>query len=585
MTNTRQRSARMRILRTPLSGLPRRGWSRGRSSGPILVALLLASLSAGCKDLTGSPGLPSGTANPGSYANKAGALGMRNAAVFQLEHGLHQYLEDAGLLTDELEDLRTGASAGVLAQGGGINDPLDERILPPGVTVASYSWLQGFRTAAAQARGALAAYDTAPADTATAKVLRGELYALEGYADILLADLFCSGVPLSTLDFQKDFTYAPSSTTTQVYQAALAKLDTALVLARASDSVVHLAQVLKGRAYLALNNYPVAADDVTTVPTGFRYMVTAFWNSGGGSGGFTNVIVDGTVSNAEGIHGVPFLNGDPRSAVDTLAQPGSNGDGTPFIPLTTPVKYRSQDGANPNAPFPLASGTEARLIEAEATLQRGDTATWLTDMNQLRTTGTTTTANVPDTLVDTIGYTGCTSLNVCDDNTGIPAGVSYAAYTLVDSVLLTIPDPSPEIDACRANTPNHNFPCSTPYMYIYADPAHTHQVTVWQAGTGGVAGLPPLTDPGTPAAQVALLFQERAYWLFLDGHRQGDLRRLLRQYNKPLYGLAFNDQSKVYPTGTYLAPGTGLYGFDVTAPIPTAEAANPSFHGCLSRDP
>ena len=83
------------------------------------------------------------------------------------------------------------------------------------------------------------------------------------------------------------------------------------------------------------------------------------------------------------------------------------------------------------------------------------------------------------------------------------------------------------------------------------------------------------TDPGTPDARVSLLFQERAYWLFATGHRQGDLRRLIRQYGR--------SQDQVYPTGQYLGGGTGLYGSDVTAPIPSGEDANPLFHGCSNR--
>ena len=52
--------------------------------------------------------------------------------------------------------------------------------------------------------------------------------------------------------------------------------------------------------------------------------------------------------------------------------------------------------------------------------------------------------------------------------------------------------------------------------------------TLWVAGTGGVAKLGPLQDPGTPDGRVDLLFHERAFWLYLTGHRQGDLRRLIR---------------------------------------------------------
>jgi hypothetical protein len=85
-----------------------------------------------------------------------------------------------------------------------------------------------------------------------------------------------------------------------------------------------------------------------------------------------------------------------------------------------------------------------------------------------------------------------------------------------------------------------------------------------------------LTDPGSDSARVSLLFAERASWLYLTGHRQGDLRRLIRQYMR--------DESAVYPVGEYLAPGQGIYGSDVTAPIPSSEIPNPLFHGCIDRE-
>jgi hypothetical protein len=99
--------------------------------------------------------------------------------------------------------------------------------------------------------------------------------------------------------------------------------------------------------------------------------------------------------------------------------------------------------------------------------------------------------------------------------------------------------------------------------------------TLWHAGTGGVAGLAPLDDPVDPDARVTMLFRERAYWLFLTGHRQGDLRRLVRQYGR--------QSQNVYPTGIY--PGAhNVYGSDVTAPIPGAErVSNTLFTGCRNR--
>jgi len=88
--------------------------------------------------------------------------------------------------------------------------------------------------------------------------------------------------------------------------------------------------------------------------------------------------------------------------------------------------------------------------------------------------------------------------------------------------------------------------------------------------------LPALSDPGSDAARVDLLFRERAAWLYLTGHRQGDLRRLIRHYGR--------SQGDVYPTGPYQAALTGVYGGDVDAPIPPEERKyNPRFTGCFAR--
>jgi hypothetical protein len=97
------------------------------------------------------------------------------------------------------------------------------------------------------------------------------------------------------------------------------------------------------------------------------------------------------------------------------------------------------------------------------------------------------------------------------------------------------------------------------------------------AGSGGVAGLAPLTDAGTASARVDQLFRERAFWLFGRGHRVGDLRRLIRDYNRPA--------NAVFPTGTWHKGGN--YGNDVTIPVPFAELNNPNVAGgevCLNRE-
>jgi starch-binding outer membrane protein, SusD/RagB family len=81
------------------------------------------------------------------------------------------------------------------------------------------------------------------------------------------------------------------------------------------------------------------------------------------------------------------------------------------------------------------------------------------------------------------------------------------------------------------------------------------------------AGLAPLTDPGSAAARVDALFRERAFWLFGAGHRLGDLRRLVRQYQRPA--------ESVYPTGAFVKGGE--YGTDVSFPVPQSEENNPNY--------
>lgn len=62
-----------------------------------------------------------------------------------------------------------------------------------------------------------------------------------------------------------------------------------------------------------------------------------------------------------------------------------------------------------------------------------------------------------------------------------------------------------------------------------------------------VAALPPLTDPGTADARLNLLMAERAMWLYMTGHRQGDLRRLAHVYRR--------DPTTLWPIGVYSNPG------------------------------
>lgn len=474
-----------------LRELVRRRTSRSAVASGLGVLLVMLGVGlAGCSALTGDQPLPAGTADPGSVANAVGAAGMVASARAQFQWALALFIPQAGLLTDELQ---ANARFTLLANNAfpDQNVAVDARLLPEGNyklgTDNVYNVLQQLRALANQAIGGLQAY--APDSSANR---RGEMYALEGYAEVMLADMFCSGVPLSTSNFSGGYTLAPSSTTQEVYQHALVLFDSALTLAHDSTPIVGLASVGKARALTDLGQYAQAAQAVRDIPVSFVFSqpilecgstaITACPASGVQAK--ISFAVVGSAADTEGGVGLPYSSsGDPRTMRRATPISVTSGDTIWF-----PAKY-TYGAVNT---IVVASGIEAQLIQAEAALQAGS-STWLDLLNALRTDGTQTGG-------------------------------------------------------------------------------------VYNAGTGGVAGLAPLTDPGATIDRQALLFRERAFWLYLTGERQGDLRRLVTQYRWP--------SGTVYPHGLY--PNLGAYGAsystNIDAPIPQAELYNSLYKGCLSRD-
>ena len=104
------------------------------------------------------------------------------------------------------------------------------------------------------------------------------------------------------------------------------------------------------------------------------------------------------------------------------------------------------------------------------------------------------------------------------------------------------------------------------------------------------ASLPALTDPGSASTRLDLLMKERAMWLYLTAHREGDLRRMAHVYQRSV--------STLWPTGVVTAPafpplyflplstnGTA-YGTDVVfEPNPTEQVNNPLYGGCYDHNP
>jgi hypothetical protein len=93
-------------------------------------------------------------------------------------------------------------------------------------------------------------------------------------------------------------------------------------------------------------------------------------------------------------------------------------------------------------------------------------------------------------------------------------------------------------------------------------------------GTVTTPVMPALAAPATRDEAINLLFREKAFWTFGRGQRLGNLRRLIRQYQR--------SQANVFPTGTFFKGGT--HGTDVNFPVHVDELNNPEYTGCTNRD-
>lgn len=307
-----------------------------------------------------------------------------------------------------------------------------------------------------------------------------ELQNMNAYTYLFFAENWCSGVPVSR-DVDGVYTYGGGLTTAELLTQATTRFDEALATAIAADATAqqHVARIGKARVLLNQDRATDAAALVSNVPTTFRYQLQYSENTtrqNNGLFGITQTRREYGIAHEQGGTGLPFrmTPADPRVPWTRDA-----GAADAAIRQYTPRKYDTR-----GAPIDLASGIEARLIEAEAALAKGQSAAYLATLNTLR------------------------------------ASVS----------------------------------------------------------------LPPLTDPGTPAARVNQFFHERAFWMFGQAHRLSDMRRLVRQYGRA--------QNTVFPTGTYtregtdgtLRPDAAPYGSDVNFPVPFDEFNNPQFTQCLSRE-
>jgi hypothetical protein len=206
----------------------------------------------------------------------------------------------------------------------------------------------------------------------------GQILTVRGYATVQLAENICSGFALHEVKDGKPV-YGPPLTTVQVFERALIDLDSALVYAAESEEHLNFARVTRARALLGLGRFNDAAAAVADVPTAYTFNGVYGANPGKMNrlriASFSSSDNE-SVADREGGNGLDFASAnDPRVEVNRL---GTAHDGVTGI--YAPVKYKDT-----TSPITIASGLEARLIEAEAALRGGD-AKWLTILNDLRAT-------------------------------------------------------------------------------------------------------------------------------------------------------------------------------------------------------
>jgi hypothetical protein len=365
--------------------LHRRAWSAG-----ALLLFLVAGGFTGCRD-------PLDVSDPTAILdddlnNAEGAQLLRRAALQVLYGAVGQAAFESGLVADEF---LTQPPLAVEQQGvPGSPELLDRRATVEFVQrqngTASYATWQQLRLSSVPvALAKLRAYAPPGAREAHA----GEMLALRGYAALRLAEDVCPGFPLhEVVDYK--VVYGRPLATTEALERALADFDSALVAAADSARVLNFARVGRARTLLNLGRFAEAASAVAEVPT--EYVAQAEYNVSfdpfqpnilalDQPGWAFEDFSDGThsVADREGGTGLDFVSAaDPR---------------VPTVPLNmardgVTTLYGIASYADQGAPIVLASGVEARLIEAEAALNSNDPGTWLTRLNQLRQT-----AALPDT--------------------------------------------------------------------------------------------------------------------------------------------------------------------------------------------
>lgn len=350
-------------------------------------------------------------------------------------------------------------------------------------------------------------------------VSRSEVFSLAAATYILFGENYCSGVPFSVRNPDDSFSFGGQETTQQIFERGLSRADSAISVAL-RDSAFRVT---------ATSQAPTAAT-LQNLRLGRVLRARALLNLGrfaeaGATAASVPVTFNYVIAHSE----------------NTTRQ---NNGIFAFAQLSRRVSAADNEGGNG---LPFRSANDPR-----------------------------TPTNRPAGAAG-FGFDDTTpqfnSLKYNSRSAGTPLATGIEAQLIVaEAQLRAGGDFLATLNALRPNA-------TTTRQVFFNEPA--------LAGTGGltpantVTGLAALTDPGTAAGRVDLLFRERAFWLWLTSHRVGDMRRLIRQYGRP--------SESVFPTGQYFKGG--VYGKDVNFPLTVDERNNIEFKDfptnqslCLNRE-
>src|SRR6266566_2205098 len=105
----------------------------------------------------------------------------------------------------------------------------------------------------------------------------GQMYWIRGWAEMTIAENFCNGSPISSLDASNNIIYGDRETNVKIYGRAIATFDTAVQYAPAgdkrADTVKWLSGIEKARVQLDLGNVAGAGATISanTVPDNFKF--------------------------------------------------------------------------------------------------------------------------------------------------------------------------------------------------------------------------------------------------------------------------------------------------------------------------